>query len=169
MRAPNKILHTKQDTTHFLFFDGNTIEADKKNFTMSWRPTDHKSRQLEYLKQQKLISRSGQLIGVEAKCLIGHDTYLHSLYRCRQTRKPACSEQNDRRSPTSGRLLVDDRSSCRCSCTKDWYSARHASTSLPLVQPFSRSPFKSLLKVGKERGHPHQLQLQGRSSSNPVL
>ena len=58
---------------------------------------------------------------------------IHTLYRCRRARKPACAEQNDRTSPTSGRLLVDDRSSCRCSCTKDWYSARHASTSLPLV------------------------------------
>ena len=53
---------------------------------------------------------------------------IHTLYRCRRARKPACPEQNDRTSPTSGRLLVDDRSSCRCSRTKDWYSARHAST-----------------------------------------
>ena len=64
-------------------------------------------------------------------------------------RKTACPKQNDRSSPTSGRLLVDDRSSCRCSCAKDWYSARHASTSLPLVQPFSSSPSKSLLKSCK--------------------
>ena len=44
---------------------------------------------------------------------------------------------------------MDDRSSCRCSCTRDWYSARHASTSLPLVQHFSRSPSRSLLRSWK--------------------
>ena len=74
---------------------------------------------------------------------------IHTLYRCRRARKPACAEQKNRKSPTSGRLLVDDRSSCRCSCAKDWYSARQASTSLPLVQPFSSSPSKSLLKSWK--------------------
>ena len=85
--------------------------------------------------------------GVEATSLIGYNTCLH---RCRRARKPACAVQNDRTSPTSGRLLVDHRSNCRCSCTKDWYSARHASTSPPLVQPFSSSPSKSLLKSCRE-------------------
>ena len=67
------------------------------------------------------------------------------LYKCWRARKATCAKENDRTLSTSGRLLMDDRSSCRCSCTKDWYSALHASTSLPLVQPFSRSPSKSLL------------------------
>ena len=66
VRAPNKFLHTKQDTTHFLFFDGDTIQADSELLTMRWRPRDHKLCQLEHLKQQKLIRRTGQLIGVEA-------------------------------------------------------------------------------------------------------
>ena len=132
-----------QDTTHFLLFDGDTIQADSELLTMRWRPTDHKRCQLEHLKQQKLISRTWQLIGVEATTQL--DT-IYTLYRCRRARKPACAEQNDRTSPTSGWLLVDDRSSCRCSCTKEWYSARHASVSLPLVQPFSKSPTRSLLK-----------------------
>ena len=39
-----------------------------------------------------------------------------------------------------GRLLVEDRSSCRCSRTKDWYSARQASISLPFIRPRSKSP-----------------------------
>ena len=58
-------------------------------------------------------------------------------------------EQNDRTSSVSVRLVVYDHSSCRCSCTKDWYSALHASTSLPLVQPVSQSPSKSFLNSWK--------------------
>ena len=50
----------------------------------------------------------------------------------------------------SGRLLVDDNSSCRCSCTNDWYSAVHVSSSLPLVHPFSKIPSKSLLNICKK-------------------
>ena len=141
VRAPNKVLHIKQDTTHFLFFDSDTIQADTELLTMQWRTTDHKPRQLEHLEQQKLKRTIWQLLGVEATIQLAT---IHTLYSCRRARKPACAEQNDRTSPTSGRLLMDNRSSCRCSCTKDWYSARHASTSLPLVQAFSRSPSKSL-------------------------
>ena len=65
---------------------------------------------------------------------------IHTLNRCWPARKPACEEQNDRTSPTSGRLLLEDRSICRCSWIKDWYSARQASISLPLIHPRSRSP-----------------------------
>ena len=63
---------------------------------------------------------------------------IHTLNRC--WRKPACEEENDRTSPTLGRLLVEDCSSCRCSWTKDWYSARQASLSLPLIHARSQSP-----------------------------
>ena len=52
LRAPNKVLHTKQDTTHFLLFDGDRIQADGKLLTLRWRPTDHKRRQLEHLKHR---------------------------------------------------------------------------------------------------------------------
>ena len=64
---------------------------------------------------------------------------IHTLNRCWRARKPACKEQNDRTSPTSGRFLVEDRSSCRCSWTKDWFSARQASTSLILIHPLYKS------------------------------
>ena len=57
VQAPNEVLHKKQDTTHFLFFDGDTIQADGEHITMRWRPTDHQRRQLEHLKQQKLSRR----------------------------------------------------------------------------------------------------------------
>ena len=50
VRIPNKVLHTEQDTTCFLFFNGDTIQADGKLPTLRWRPTDHKRRQLEHLK-----------------------------------------------------------------------------------------------------------------------
>ena len=65
---------------------------------------------------------------------------IHTLNRCCRARKPTCKEQNDRNSTTSGRLLVEDRSSCRCSWTKDWNSARQASISLLLTHPRTESP-----------------------------
>ena len=65
---------------------------------------------------------------------------IHTLNKCWRAEKPACEERNDRTSPTSGRFLVEDRSSCSCSWTKDWYSARQSSISLPSIQPRSKSP-----------------------------
>ena len=65
---------------------------------------------------------------------------IHTWNRCWRARKPACEEQNERTSSTSGRLLVEDRSSCHCSWTKDWYSARQASISLSLIHLRSNSP-----------------------------
>ena len=64
----------------------------------------------------------------------------HTLNRCWRARKRACKERNDRTLPTSGQLVVEDRSSCRYSWTGDWYSARQASISLPLIHPHSKSP-----------------------------
>ena len=74
----------------------------------------------------------------------------HTLNRCWRAWKPACEEKNDRTSPMSMRLLVKDRSSCRCSWTKDWYSARQASISLPSTHPRSKSPSNN--KPNKCRG-----------------
>ena len=65
---------------------------------------------------------------------------IHTINECWRAWKPTCEEQNVRTSPMSGRLLVEDRSSCRCSWTKDWYSARQASISLPFFHPRSKSP-----------------------------
>ena len=47
--------------------------------------------------------------------LIVHDTYFEQN---QATTKTACKVQNDRTSPTSRRLLVEDSSSCRCFWTK---------------------------------------------------
>ena len=95
-----------------------------------------------------IVSRAKQTTFKSAKQHAWLDT-INLLYKCWGARKPTCAEQNDRTSPTSWRLLVDDRSSCHRSCTKEWYSALHASTSLPLVHPFSRSPSKILLDSWK--------------------
>ena len=65
---------------------------------------------------------------------------LHTLYRYRYTRKPACEEQKVRTFHTSGRLLFKVRSSCLCSCASDRYSDLQDSISAPLIPPFSRSP-----------------------------
>ena len=67
----------------------------------------------------------------------------HILNKCRRARKPDCREQNARTIPTSGRLIVDYHSSWRCSCMKDFYSARPASTSMRFSHLFSSIPFNS--------------------------
>ena len=64
---------------------------------------------------------------------------VHILNRWWWARKWVCEEKNDR---TSGRLLVEERSSCRSSWTKELYSARQASISLPLIHPRSKMPSK---------------------------
>ena len=71
---------------------------------------------------------------------IGQDTYFKQMLASIKISLQKTRKQIDRTSPTSGRLLVEDRSSCRCSRTKDWYSARQSSISLPLIQPLSKSP-----------------------------
>ena len=72
VRAPNKLLHTKQDTTYVLHFDGDTIQTDGKLLTLRWRRTNYKRRQLEDLKHRASY-RMRQLKGV-ATCLIGYNT-----------------------------------------------------------------------------------------------
>ena len=94
---------------------------------------------------------------------------IHALYRCWRARKPACAEQNDRTSATSERLLLDYHSSCRCSCTKDWYSALHASTSPLWCSTSPKAHPAACWTAAKERRQLHQSQLQGRSSADPVL
>ena len=79
----------------------------------------------------------------KTKCLIGYDTYFIQVLTNTETN--LC--RTKRQDITYVRLLLlDDRSSCRRSCTKDWYSALHASTSFPLVQPFCKKPFQELVK-----------------------
>ena len=50
---------------------------------------------------------------------------------------------------------------------KDWYSARHASTSLPLVQPFSSNPSKSLLKSFNGATSSPPTTIAGQKQLNP--
>ena len=85
VRAPNKILYTEQDTSHFLFFKGDTIKADEKLFATACKTTDHKCRQLGHLKQQKLMRMTRQLMEVRATCLIGYDTHFILVLRSTET------------------------------------------------------------------------------------
>ena len=65
---------------------------------------------------------------------------IHTSSKRRRARKPACKDQNGRTSPTSGGLLVEDHSSCRCSWTKNFYSAQQTSISLLLIRSRSNTP-----------------------------
>ena len=93
---------------------------------------------------------------------------IHTLYRCWRVRKPACEEQNDRKSPTSMRLLVEDRSSCRCSWTNDWYSAQQASISLPLIYPRSKSPSNKGPSRCSGAWSSPPLMIAGQNQLNPL-
>ena len=67
----------------------------------------------------------------------------------------------------SGRLFVEDRFSCRCSCTKDWYSALKASTSLPSADPFSKSAPNSLVKNCKRATPSSPITIAGQEQLIP--
>ena len=89
------------------------------------------------------------------------------LNRCWRARKPACREQNDRTSPTLGRLLVGDRSSCRCSWTNDRYSARQASTSLLSIHPRSKSPSSKIPSRFSGAWSSPPMTMAGQKQLNP--
>ena len=101
---------------------------------------------------------------VEVTSHIGYNTYFIQVPTSAETSLSGTERQDVTyvRAP-----FVDDRSSCRCSCTKDWYSARHASTSLPLVQPFSSSPSKSLLKSSNGATSSPPTTIAGQKQINP--
>ena len=92
---------------------------------------------------------------------------IHTLNRCWRARKPVCKEQNDRTSPTSGRLLVEDRSSCRCSWTKDRYSARQVSISLPLIHPRTKSPSNKRPSICSGAWLSTTMTIAGQKQLNP--
>ena len=50
-----------------------------------------------------------------------------------------------------------------------WFPAMHASTSVLLVNPFSKDRSKSFLNSWNEATSPKQSQLQGKCSSYPAL
>ena len=135
MRNSHEILHAKQSATHFILVDNDSIQIDDDLFAGSHWPTYIESCQLEDLeKQDDLISGS-----TSHQVLTPLVTIL-TLNRCWRAWKPACEKQKDRTSPMSGWLLVENRSGSRCSWTKDWYSTREASISLPFIHPRSKSP-----------------------------
>ena len=92
---------------------------------------------------------------------------IHTLDRCWQARKPAWEEQNDRTSPTSEKILIEDCSSCRCFWIKDWYSARQASISLPLIHPRSKSPSYKRLSRRNGAWLSPEMMIAGQKHLNP--
>ena len=92
---------------------------------------------------------------------------IHTLYRWRRTRKPACEEHEVRTFPTSGRFLVEVHSSCLCSCTNDCYSDLQASISVPIIQLFSSSPSSNKSKscIGSCSSPP--TRIGGQKQVNP--
>ena len=109
MRTPYKTLYTKDGTVHFICSDHHAIQIDEKSSTTSHWSAHNKSCQLESLEKQDQYFPTQQSRNFTILVTI------HTLNRRCRARKPACEEQNNRMSPTSGRLLVEDRSSCRCS------------------------------------------------------
>ena len=87
-----------------------------------------------------------QLTGVEATSLLGYDTFFIQV----PTRAKTSLSRTERQDVTYVRATPRGRPlQLPLFCTKDWYSAQHASTLLPFVQLFSSSPSKSLLKSCK--------------------
>ena len=134
MRTPYKILYTKDGTVYFICANHHAIQIDQESLATRHWSVHNKSCQQENLEKQDQNCQTQQSRSFAILVTI------HTLSRRCRARKPACEEQNDRTSTTSGRLLVEDRSSWCCSWTKDWYSARQASISLPLTRPRSKSP-----------------------------
>ena len=143
------------------------IDADNELFAMSCRPTDHKGCQLEHLKQQKLMRKTKQNNSWKLEQHVDWIRYILRTGAGKHGNQPVHNRTT--RIPTSWRLLVDDRSSCRCSCTKDLYSALHASTSLPLLQPFSKSPSNSLLNSWKGATSSPKTTIAGQKQLNLVV
>ena len=82
-------------------------------------------------------------------------------------RNQAVAERNDKTFPPSEWLLVNDCSSCHSFCTKDWYSALHVSTSISLVQAFSKSPTKGLLNNSKRATSSPPTKIAGQKLHTP--
>ena len=136
VRVPHEILQPKPGTTHFIFDNHYTVLTDDELLREVTGPRIIRAVSWNTCKKYKSI-RTQNMKNFNPLVTI------HILNRCWWARKLTCKEQNDKTSPRSGRLLIHDRSSCRCSCAKDWYSARPASISLPLTHPISRSPSRS--------------------------
>ena len=99
-----------------------------------------------------------------------HPNYLDTtptLCNWRPARKPACEEQNDKTFPTSGRLLIDDHSSCHCFCTKDRTQPCKLLFACLWSIPSLEARPEACSRVVEEHDHPHLQQLQDGSSSNP--
>ena len=105
MRTPSKILHTEDDTVHLVFTDLHSIQTANESPARSHWSAHNKSWYLENLKKTTSVFPN---VTITQFYHVGHDTYFKQMLTSTET---TCEEQNDRTSPMSGRLLVEDRSS----------------------------------------------------------
>ena len=165
MRAPNKVLHTKQDTTHFLLLNGDTIQADGKLLTLRWRPTDQKRRQLEHLKH-----RASQKDETIQRGWSHKDDWLRYILYTGANERENQPVQNR----MTGRHLRQVGSSWTTAPAATVHAQRTGTqpgTPLPrsrLSYPSPAAHPRVCWRVVKEQRSPHQPQLQDRSNLNPV-
>ena len=139
MPAPNKTLHTEQDTTHFLFFDGDTIQ-DISNFhheLQAHASQDSSTGIPETKKAHKKDSttrrgRSNMLDWTQYILVTGANQPLQNRMTGRQLRQGGSSWM------TGPAAAVPAQRIGTQSGTPQFRSL--------LVQPFSRIPYKSFLK-----------------------
>ena len=161
MRNSDKVLHAKHRTSHVVFGYQHSVQIGDELLTGTLRAVNWNTWNFQRINNEQpkhtMATHHTQLDTVQTLC---------KRFRAR---KPACVEKNDRTSPMSGRLLVEDRSSCRCSRTKDWYSARPASKLRSrCLRPSPQTLQAAIPADGVVRSHIHQWQLQGKSSLSLV-
>ena len=107
---------------------------------------------------------------VQYNISVGCDTYFIQMLTSTGT---SLFRANDKTSVTSRWLLVDDHSSCRCYCTKTGnqpWTLQRLSPARPLWSTTSPKAHPGACWAAvKEQRYPHQQELQGQSSSYPVL
>ena len=164
VRAPNKILHTEQDTTHFFFFDGDTIKTAKKSSARGAGPRITSA--VNWKIRNIIVSWQKQTTQASARQHAWSDT-IHTLYRCWRARKPACAEQNDRMSPMQGgSSLTTAPAFARQMTGSQPYMPRLSSL---CSTPSPKAPWGACWVVKKKQSHLNQPQLHDRSNSYPVL
>ena len=88
------------------------------------------------------------------------------LYRWRRTGKPPCEEHEVETSTMSGRLLVEVRSSCLCSYTKDRCSALRACFSAPFTQRSYKILSGNMLNESNGAWSSSQMSMRGQKQLN---
>ena len=160
VRAPNKIHYTEQ---YFLFFDCDTVEADKNLFATSCRPMEQMCHQLEYLKQQNLMRKTKQLMEVRTICLIGYDIYFIQVVTSTETNLCRTKRQDITYVRAALRWRPFPAAAVPAQMTGTQACTLQLSSLSPKAHPIA------CWTTAKERRHRDQPQLQTGSISHPVL